>query len=103
MLPPKGLEPKPAYPASSSLSHLEAEGAARCLERLGGGFRLLPYQAVGVRSGLLLCFRADRTAMGERQLGPVTVALSPTPVSDGGGYAALWGGESGREVERNAA
>ena len=56
-----------------------------------------------MRSGLLLCFRADRTAMGERQLGPVTVALSPTPVSDGGGYAALWGGESGREGERNAA
>ena len=71
----------------------------------GAAWGRLPasYQAVGVRSGLLLCFRADRTAMGERQLGPVTVALSPTPVSDGGGYAALWGGESGREVERNAA
>ena len=97
------LDPLWTREEKAALSHLEAEGAARCLERLGGGFRLLPYQAVGVRSGLLLCFRADRTAMGERQLGPVTVALSPTPVSDGGGYAALWGGESGREGERNAA
>ena len=85
------------------LSHLEAAGAAQALEKLGSGFRLLPYQAVGVRSGLLLCFRADQASMDGRQLGPVTVALSPTPVSDGGGYAALWGGETGKEVQRNAA
>ena len=87
----------------SILSRLETEGAAGCLERLGGGFRLLPYQAVGVRSGLLLCFRADRAALDGRELGPVTVALSPTPVSDGGGYAALWGGEAGKEADRYAA
>ena len=41
--------------------------------------------------------------MDKRQLGPVTVALSPTPVSDGGGYAALWGGDAGKEVQCNAA
>lgn len=86
-----------------TLSHLESAGAARCLERLGPGFRLLPYQAVGVRGGLLLCFRADRAVMDGRQLGPVTVALSPTPVSDGGGYAALWGGDAGKEAQRHAA
>lgn len=85
------------------LARLEAEGAAKCLERLGGGFRLLPYQAVGVRSGLLLCFRPDGAAMDGKPMGPVTVALSPTPVSDGGGYAALWGGETGREGGRHAA
>lgn len=85
------------------LSRLESEGAARSLEQLGPGFRLLPYQAVGVRSGLLLCFRAEEAALDGRRLGPVTVALSPTPVSDGGGYAALWGGEAGKEVQRNAA
>lgn len=85
------------------LSRLESAGAARCLERLGPGFRLLPYQAVGVRGGLLLCFRADRAVMDGRQLGPVTVALSPTPVSDGGGYAALWGGDNGKEALRHAA
>ena len=85
------------------LSRLETVGAARSLEKLGPGFRLLPYQAVGVRSGLLLCFRAEQTVMDGRRLGPVTVALSPTPVSDGGGYAALWGGEAGKEAQRNAA
>ncbi|MBD5161355.1 MAG: sigma-E processing peptidase SpoIIGA [Oscillibacter sp.] len=86
-----------------ALSRLESAGAARCLERLGPGFRLLPYQAVGIRGGLLLCFRADGAVMDGRQLGPVTVALSPTPVSDGGGYAALWGGDDGKEVLRHAA
>lgn len=86
-----------------ALSRLESAGAARCLERLGPGFRLLPYQAVGIRGGLLLCFRADRAVMDGRQMGPVTVALSPTPVSDGGGYAALWGGDAGKEAQRYAA
>lgn len=88
---------------AAALSRLEAEGAARCMEKLGAGFRLLSYRAVGVRSGLLLCFRADRAVMGGRELGPVTVALSPTPVSDGGGYDALWGGDAGKEAQSNAA
>lgn len=85
------------------LAQLEAAGAARTLEKLPPGFRLLPYQAVGVRSGLLLCFRTERASMDGQDLGPVTVALSPTPVSDGGGYAALWGGERGKEVQCHAA
>ena len=81
------------------LSRLEADGASRCLEKLGGGFRLLPYRAVGVRSGLLLCFKADGAELDGQSLG----ALSPTPVSDGGGYAALWGGDAGKEAESYAA
>lgn len=85
------------------LARLETMGAAKCLEQLGTGFRLLPYQAVGVRSGLLLCFQAEGAALEGKSLGPITVALSPTPVSDGGGYAALWGGEPGREGECHAA
>lgn len=87
----------------AALSRLEADGASRCLEKLGGGFRLLPYRAVGVRSGLLLCFKADGAELDGRPLGAVTVALSPTPVSDGGGYAALWGGDTGKEAESYAA
>ena len=97
------LEPLWTPEERSVLSCLEREGAARCLERLGGGFRLLPYRAVGVRSGLLLCFKADWAELEARSLGPVTVALSPTPVSDGGGYAALWGGGAGKEAESYAA
>ena len=85
------------------LSRLEDLGASLCLEKLGAGFRLLPYRAVGVRSGLLLCFKAERAVIGGRDLGAVTVALSPTPVSDGGGYAALWGGGAGKEAAGHAA
>ena len=77
------------------LDQLEAKGPAWCLERLEERrFRLLPYEAVGVSGGLLLCFRADRVSVDGRELGPMTVALSPTPVS-GGGCTALWGGERG--------
>ena len=36
----------------------------------------------------------SRAALEGRELGPMTVALSPTPVS-GGGCTALWGGERG--------
>ena len=97
------LEPLWTPEERSVLSCLEREGAARCLERLGGGFRLLPYRAVGVRSGLLLCFKADGAELEGRSLGPVTVALSPTPVSDGGVYAALWGGDAGKGAESYAA
>lgn len=86
-----------------TLARLEEDGAVRCLEKLGKGFRLLPYRAVGVRSGLLLCFRAEQVILDGRRLEGVTVALSPTPVSDGGGYAALWGGEREKEAVYDAA
>ena len=87
------------------LARLERDGAAACLERLGAGsgFRLLPYQAVGVSGGLLLCFRPEGASLSGKGLGEVTVALSPTAVSDGGGYAALWGGETEKEAGGYAA
>lgn len=54
-------------------------------------FRLLPYRAVGVEYGMLLAVRTDRVELGGRELKELLVALSPTPVSDGGGYQALIG------------
>jgi stage II sporulation protein GA (sporulation sigma-E factor processing peptidase) len=81
-----------------ALHNLAGRGAAACLADLSADvcrFRLLPYRAVGVSEGLLLCFRSDRGTLAGRDLGPVTVAISPTPVSDTGGYNALWGGEEG--------
>lgn len=57
------------------------------------GCRLLPYRAVGVRCGLLLAVKADSVVVGARDYGSILVALSPTPVSDGGGYQALIGGD----------
>ena len=66
------------------------------LERLADSalrrrFQLLPYRAVGVEHGMLLVVRVDRAVIGEREIKGLLVALSPTPVSDGGGYQALIG------------
>lgn len=57
-----------------------------------GRWRLLPYRSVGVPWGLLLAVRVDQAQVGREDYGPILVALSPGPVSDGGGYAALIGG-----------
>ena len=59
---------------------------------LGMGFTLLPYRCVGISSGLLLAFRCDRLTVGNARYRNVWVAISNTPVSDGGTYNALWGG-----------
>lgn len=52
--------------------------------------RLIPYRAVGVRSGLLLALPCEITMGNQTKTG--LVALSPTAVSDGGAYEALTGG-----------
>ena len=49
-----------------------------------------------MEDGLLLCFRPDKVTLEGRDLGRVTVALSPTAVSEGGANA-LWGGEAEKE------
>lgn len=52
--------------------------------------RLIPYRAVGVASGLLLALPCK--IMLEKKCYTGLVAFSPTPVSDGGAYDALTGG-----------
>ena len=59
--------------------------------RRGGRWRLLPYRAVGVEHALLLAVRVDNARVAGEDYGPILVALSPTPVSDGGSYSALIG------------
>ena len=54
--------------------------------------RLIPYRAVGTSSGLLLAIPCRITIGKDRRMG--LVALSPTPLSDGGAYDALTGGFS---------
>lgn len=61
----------------------------------GKHFRLLPYRAVGVDCGLLLTVRAENAVVNGKNLGRMMVALSPTPVSDGGGYQGLIGNLGG--------
>ena len=66
------------------------------LERLAAAgrtdFRLIPFRAVGVDRGLLLAVRPERMTVAGRDCTGMLVALSPTPVSDGGAYQALIGG-----------
>lgn len=85
------------------LNQLETQGSIQCAEKLGetasGRFRLIPYRAVGVNCAMLLAFQADEVCIGNKSYGKMTIALSPTPVSDGGGYTALWGGERNGKAE----
>lgn len=60
-------------------------------------FWIIPYRAVGTQNGSLICFAAENAVIGNTSLGKVTVALSNTPLSDGGGCNALWGGRLNKE------
>ena len=64
-------------------------------------FTLLPFRAVGTAAGLLLAARSDYIEVNGRRYPRTPVALSEQPVSDGGGYHALWGAaeERGRGHE----
>ncbi len=53
--------------------------------------RLVPYRAVGTEGGLLPAVPC-RVKVGNQRERDVLLALSPNPVSDGGGYEALIGG-----------
>ena len=67
------------------------DGLKLCRELGWRGTRLIPYRAVGVEGGLLLAVRARRAvAEGQVWTQPL-IALSPTPLDDGGGYQALIG------------
>ena len=56
-----------------------------------GKLSLLPYRAVGVECGMLLTLRSERVVINGREWKGLVVALSPTPVSDGGAYQGLFG------------
>ncbi len=92
----EGEKLKALFPPDGGPRPEELRDPTAALERLGAGaegrrWRLLPYRAVGVSCGLLLALRTDGVRVGETDYGPILVALSPTPVSDGGGYNALIG------------
>ena len=73
----------PAHPVES-VKQLHAAGVKGC--------RLLPFRAVGTELGLLLAVPSEGVQADGAPLGPLLVALSPGPVSDGGGYQGLIGG-----------
>ena len=69
------------------------ESVERCHAAGSRSARLLPYRAVGVECGMLLALRARQVRLNGRPQGGLLVALSPTPVDDGGTYQALIGGD----------
>ena len=84
------------FPAGQAPSGEELRRPVDALERLGrqgwqGRCRLLPYRAVGVECGMLLALRLDGAKVGTEDYGKLLLALSPTPLTDGGGYGALIG------------
>ena len=99
----EGERTGPLFPREHRPGPGDLTDPAAALARLGTGewrgrFRLLPYRSVGVDRGLLLAVRVDALELDGQGSGPVLVALSPTPVSDGGGYQALIGATDERGV-----
>ena len=92
----EGERAGPLFPQEHRPTAADLADPAAALARLGTGewrgrFRLLPYRSVGVDRGLLLAVRLDELELDGQGRGPVLAALSPNPVSDGGGYQALIG------------
>ena len=79
------------------LLRLTTEGVSSCCEQLAsispGAFHIIPYRAVGTENGVLLCFSAEKFKINGCDLGKVTASLTTTPLSDGSGTTALWGGD----------
>lgn len=88
----EGEKLKDLFPPGTCPTAEELSDPAAALEKRKTDscrWRLLPYRAVGVPWALLLAVKVDRAQVGGEDYGPILVALSPTPVSDGGGYSAL--------------
>lgn len=79
-------------PPEEKMARLHRQGAAVT-------FSLLPFRSVGTPVGLLLAARSDYIEINGRRYPRTPVALSEHPVSDGGGYHALWGDPEGEEVK----
>ena len=92
----EGERAAPLFPWEHRPGPADLRDPAAAMTRLGTGawrsrFRLLPYRSVGVERGLLLAVKADGLELNGKERGSLLIALSPTPVSDGGGYQALIG------------
>lgn len=66
-------------------------------------FTLLPFRTVGTEAGLLLAARSDYIEVNGYRYPRTPVALTEQPVSDGGGYHALWGASERGEKRGKAA
>lgn len=58
-------------------------------------FRLIPYRAVGVKSGFLPAFKPDKLFYNGKEVRNPLVAVSAGKLSDNGGYSALAQADAG--------
>lgn len=76
--------------------NLDFQSPVECLKNCKSmgvkGITLIPYKAIGVECGMLLAIKSSSVIANGSDIGGLMVALSPTVVSDGGGYHALIGG-----------
>lgn len=84
------------FPEGMTLDRAALEHPIDTLEQIAKAghalrFRLLPYRAVGVECGMLLALRVDCMYLGKEKHRNQLIALSPTPLSDGGAYSVLVG------------
>jgi len=87
------FDPATARLLQSPLADTPVELLPKLQERPEGlGLYLLPYTAVGTRSGFLLAFRPDQARLNGKEKKGLSVALSSARVSDGGRYNALING-----------
>ncbi len=87
----------PLLGAESRLRRQELADPVKAVGRLNTGrwrgrWGLIPYRAVGVECGMLVTLRPDRVMVAGREQGRMRLALSPTPVSPGGGWRGLVAG-----------
>lgn len=92
----EGEKVRPLLPEFPELNRTALEHPVETMGKLGGrqsglSLRLLPYRAVGVDCGMLLAVRLDKAESKRGAYRNCLTALSPTPLSDGGGYCALIG------------
>ena len=63
--------------------------------------RPIRYRSLGTESGTLLCFNAGQVTVDGVAYENQPVAIAPSPLSEGMGYAALWNGkERGHGTQR---
>lgn len=92
----EGIRLERLFPPGLRINQEAIASPIKTMERLGREgspvkFRLLPYRTVGIDCGMLLAVRVDRIVVEGLEYKNQLVALSPTPLSDGGGYCALMG------------
>lgn len=86
----------PLLERECALRYTELSDPGEAVSRLNTGrwrgrWGLIAYRAVGVEHGMLLTLRPDRVRIAGKEMGRMPLALSPTPVSPGGGWHGLVG------------